>query len=301
MPGEKAEILLLGAGGMLGTDLAAVLTARGIPFVGTTFPSGSAEYRAVDLTNSDALGAVIAEVKPRWIVNCTAYTDVDKAETEYVTALKVNADAVGELGRLAALNGAKVVHISTDYVFGGVSFASTADRKPLDESTKVAPNSVYSFSKWYGEELLRKSHPDGHLIVRSSWLYGRAGKNFVETIKKLAAERDELRVVDDQFGSPTWTGWLAPLLLELIDKDARGTFHVCCRGEIHWCRFAQEIARLTGSSCNILTQTTEQLNRPAPRPPYSVLAVGKVERLLGRKCLDWQEGLKSYLSGAAPV
>ncbi len=295
---QTDPILLLGAGGMLGVDMAAALTSRGLPFVGTTFPAdSSSEYRALDITDSVALADVISEVRPSWILNCTAYTDVDKCETEYITALRVNADAVGELGRIAAIRGARVLHLSSDYVFGGVHFAAGAERRPLDENCKVAPNSVYSFSKWYGEELLRKAHPEGHLIVRSSWLYGRGGKNFVATIKKLAAEREELRVVDDQFGAPTWTGWLAPTLLELVGREARGTFHACCRGEIHWCRFAQEIAAQTGSNCRVLSQTTEQLGRPAPRPPYSVLAVGKLEKFLGKKCLEWQDGLKLYLAG----
>ena len=301
MSSSTADYLVLGASGMLGSDLAAVLDARKIPFVGTAFPQAAGgRYLPLDLTDAGAVGAVVSSVKPKWIINCTAYTDVDKAETEYVTALRVNADAVGELGRIASMHGARVLHVSTDYVFGGVLFPRPEDRRPLDETVRPAPNSVYAFSNWYGEELLRKTQPDSHLIVRSSWLYGRHGKNFVETIKKLAAERSELRVVDDQFGAPTWTGWLAPLLLELVQKQAQGTFHACCRGEIHWCTFAREIAALTGSSCNILPQTTAQLGRPAPRPPYSVLCLAKVEAFTGRKCLDWREGLKSYLAGAEP-
>ncbi len=292
---------------MLGTDVAAALRQRGIPFAGTTFPAAAAvdtagidsfgPYRAVDLNDGAAVGALIAETGPSWIINCTAYTDVDRAETEYVTALRVNADSVGELGRLAAAAGSRLLHISTDYVFGGVNFPTAADRRPLDENAKPAPNSVYAFSKWYGEELLRKSHPDGHLIVRSSWLYGHSGKNFVDTIRRLAAEREELRVVNDQFGSPTWTGWLAPLLLDLIAADAEGTFHACCRGSITWYDFAAEIVRSSGLPCRVLPQTTEELGRPAPRPPYSVLSTDKIEMFLGKQCMDWKEGLAAYLKG----
>lgn len=207
-------ILVVGAKGMLGRDLMRVLPGdvRGV------------DIEEIDITSPESVRRVILTLKPRVVVNCAAYTDVDGCETNADLAMAVNGEGVGHLAAVTREIGALLVQVSTDYVFDGTKGS------PFQEDDPVNPLSVYGRSKLLGEEQARWN-PD-HLIVRTQWLYGLGGKNFVETMLRLSTERSEIAVVDDQFGSPTWTVDLALAISELIENNCRGTYHAANRGSV---------------------------------------------------------------------
>lgn len=304
-----------------------------VPTVREVSPRESATMeglRPLDITSPDEVRTVLQQVRPAAIVNCAAYTRVDEAERDYSRAFETNAAGVGTLARCAAEIGSVLVQISTDYVFGGellgrpsspqadAELRESAARmragtlppldgvrladefpagivRPYREDDAVHPCGIYGHSKRFGEELARASHPDGHLILRTSWLYGPNGTSFVATMLRLGAERKKLTVVNDQFGSPTWTPWLAETIVALIERGARGTFHAAGHGGISWFEFAQEILAQAGLPAQVEPQTTAELGRPAPRPPFSVLDVSKLEECIGAPCPEWREDLKRHL------
>lgn len=291
------KILVTGARGMLGTDLVTHLKgARAISFI-TDCVAGdekSDQLVLLDITDEAAVREAVVEFQPEWIINCAAYTNVDKAEEEKEAAFMVNASGVENLAKVARDYRCKLLHVSTDYIYGGSSEAFR-EQVPYKEEDPPAACGVYGRSKLSGEELLVRTLPERHLIVRTSWLHGVAGPNFVHTILRLGKEREEIRVVDDQVGSPTWTWWLAEILLQLVGRDQRGVFNASSRGNISWYEFAREIVGQAGLELRIYPQTTEELNRPAPRPAYSTLDVTKLETCLGRPCLGWKEGVRGHL------
>ena len=270
-------ILVVGSKGMLGQELMGLLgsAARGV------------DVEDIDITDLGSVQRVLLTLKPRVIINAAAYTDVDGCQTNAELALQVNGEGVAHLAMISKEIGAKLVQISTDYVFDGGKHA------PYLEDDAPAPLSIYGESKLAGE-MNAKFNPD-HLIVRTQWLYGHAGKNFVETMLRLSAERSVLDVVDDQIGSPTWTYDLALALKALIDKDCRGTYHAANSGFVSWNGFAREIFRLAGSAVTVNPMSTEKLNRPAPRPLYSTLDCSKLAEDTGFVPEPWQEALKRYL------
>jgi dTDP-4-dehydrorhamnose reductase len=281
------KIWLCGAQGMLGSAIAAKLSARGTSFEGSD--------RELDIADRDQVLAFAERMRPDWIVNAAAYTNVDGAESDQEQAERVNAAGPECLGEAAARVGASVLHFSTDYVFDGKG--ST----PYEENAPCAPNGVYARSKLEGEQRLLAA-ARGRIrvqIVRTSWLFGENGKNFVATMLALMAERDELRVVDDQHGRPTYTGDLADAALALEGVD--GIFHFANAGATSWCGFARGIlaqARELGLPVRtsvIHAVTTAEFPRPAPRPAYSVLSTDKITRQLGRAPRPWQEALRDYL------
>ena len=272
---------------MLGTDVVAAFSAAGAQLQ-------QLSHQQLDVCDSEAVHTAVLQAGADWIVNCSAYTAVDDAETEYAKAFAVNASAVAHIARAAASAGTRVLHVSTDYVFGGQGSGSR--QEPYSEEDAVAPCGIYGHSKLYGEELLRSILPDSHLVLRTSWLHGIHGKNFVDTMLRVGAERDELRVVDDQRGSPTWTPWLAAVMEKLVAKDARGVVHACSRGDVTWHDFAAEIFKQAGIEVKLSRQSTEELARPAPRPAYSTLSVAKLEEILGEPCIDWRECVAEHLS-----
>ena len=158
------------------------------------------------------------------------------------------------------------------------------------------PCGVYGHSKRFGDELVSRILPNHSLIIRTSWLHGVHGPNFIDSILRFAKQREEIRVVNDQTGSPTWSSWLAEIMLALLMKDARGVFNATSRGDITWFDFATEIVRLAGLQTRVLPQTTEELNRPAPRPVYSTLELSKLEAFLGKPCIDWKEGVAAHMA-----
>jgi dTDP-4-dehydrorhamnose reductase len=228
----------------------------------------------LDVTDRDAVREAIAPDDV--VINCAAWTDVDGAEEQEAEALRVNGDGARNVAEAAGV----VVYVSTDYVFDGTK------REPYVPSDPVNPMSAYGRTKLAGEQATAEANPRHH-IVRTSWLFGPGGGNFVETILRLAGERDVLRVVDDQIGRPTYTRHLAEALIELSRRDDYGIHHRAGGGQCSWFEFAREIVERAGLDCRVEPCTTAEMPRPAPRPAYSVLAGGDLP--------SWQEGLDAYL------
>ncbi|MDQ3768817.1 MAG: dTDP-4-dehydrorhamnose reductase [Actinomycetota bacterium] len=243
------------------------------------------ERATLDVTDEEAVRARMAAERPVAVINCAAWTDVDGAQEHVREALDVNADAAGHIARAAAEQGARIVHVSTDYVFDG------AKGSPWLESDPVGPLQSYGASKLGGEYAVAAGNPD-HAVVRSAWLFGPGGANFVDTMLRLGSERDEVAVVTDQVGSPTWTGHLAPALVALAEARATGTFHVAGSGACSWHQLCVEAFRLAGVYCTVTETTSAAFPRPAPRPAYSVLGT---ERGAAPRLPPWQEGLAAHL------
>jgi len=280
------RILVTGAGGMLGTDVCHAAAAAGVEAV-------PYDHEGLDVTDSAAVEGAIGRARPDAVVNCAAWTDVDGAESAADAALAVNRDGADAIARGAAAHGAWVVHVSTDYVFNGRESA------PYVESDPVEPLSVYGSTKLKGELKVARAAPDAHTIVRSSWLFGKAGRCFPKTILRLGAERDELTVVDDQIGCPTFTGHLARALLGLVTGERLlGVVHVAAASECSWFEFAREIVRAAGLRCDVKPGKTAALERPAQRPAHSVL---RSERLGAPTLPDWREGLREFMALQVPA
>lgn len=271
-------ILVVGANGMLGQDLMGLLGERGR---GVDLPD-------IDITDMVSVQQVLTTLRPKVVINCAAYTDVDGCESNTETAMQVNGEGVAFLALVTREIGAKLVQVSTDYVFDG------SKGSPYREDDLQQPLNIYGESKLAGE-LNVDINPD-NLLVRTQWLYGLHGKNFVETMLKLGQEKTELTVVDDQIGSPTWTMDLARGIIALIDKDCRGTYHCANSGHTSWNGFAKAIFDEAGLPVQVLPMTTEQLNRPARRPLYSTLDCSKLVADTGFEPQPWHEALKRYLN-----
>ncbi len=279
------KLLVTGAGGMLGRAVVACGGRLGHDVHATT-------RAELDVTDADSAQRVLRAVRPAVVVNCAAYTDVDGAESEWGRAEAVNASGAGHVATATAAVGARIVHVSTDYVFDGTK------REPWVESDPVAPLGVYGDTKLAGEALVAAANPD-HAIVRTSWLFGTGGRNFVETMLALGAERDEVSVVTDQVGCPTWTGHLAGALVELAERPAeRGILHVAGAGQCSWNEFALEIFECARIDCRVLPATSEQFVRPARRPAYSVLGSERRDPVV---LAPWQQGLAEYLATRVAV
>jgi dTDP-4-dehydrorhamnose reductase len=270
-------ILVVGHKGMLGQDLMNLLGERGR---GVDLPD-------IDITDMVSVQQVLTALKPKVVINCAAYTDVDGCETNAETAMQVNGEGVAFLALVTRGIGAKLVQVSTDYVFDG------SKGSPYREEDLQQPLSIYGESKLAGE-LNVDINPD-NLLVRTQWLYGLHGKNFVETMLKLGNEKELLTVVDDQIGSPTWTVDLAKGIIALIDKDCRGTYHCTNSGHTSWNGFAKAIFEASGMAVQVDPMTTEQLNRPARRPLYSTLDCSKLAADTGFVPQSWQDALEQYL------
>ncbi|KAA0895292.1 dTDP-4-dehydrorhamnose reductase [Oryzomonas rubra] len=271
-------ILVVGANGMLGRDLMPLLGDRG----------RGVDIDGIDITSLESVERVLTAVRPSVVINCAAYTDVDGCESNQETAMRVNGEGVGHLAMASRTIGARLVQISSDYVFDG------SKGTPYLEDDAPNPLSVYGESKLAGE-MNAAVNPD-HLIVRTQWLYGLHGKNFVETMLRLGSERDELSVVDDQVGSPTWTVDLAHAVVALLEKGCRGVYHAANEGYCSWNDFARAIFQEAGMAVTVTAMTTEQLNRPARRPLYSTLDCGKLARDGGYRPQPWRDALRSYLN-----
>lgn len=242
----------------------------------------------LDITDADAVTAAVRSAAPDVVVNCAAYTNVDGAEEHAQLARTVNGGAVGNVAAAAAAIGAWTIHISSDYVFDG------RKREPYVESDQPAPLSAYGASKLSGERAVAAAAPGRFTIVRSSWLFGVQGSCFPATILRLARDRGELTVVDDQVGTPTFTGHLAQALVQIASERPAGILHVAGDGACSWFEFAREIVRAAKLSCEVKPGRTEDLARPATRPSYSVLGSERgAPRLPG-----WREGLADYLDAA---
>jgi dTDP-4-dehydrorhamnose reductase len=276
------KILVTGAGGMLGRDV--VRAALEANHEVAAYPRAE-----LDVTGPSAVARVFKRELPGAVVHCAAYTDVDGAEGDQERAMAVNADGARNIAAAAQAVNARVVYPSTDYVFDGHKGG------PYVESDEPGPESVYGRSKLAGERETAAATPL-HMIVRTSWLFGTGGRNFVETMLSLADELGEVLVVRDQVGCPTYTGHLAQALVRLCPTEAYGIHHIAGGGECSWFEFAGEIFRQADVECRVLSSTTDEFPRPAPRPPYSVLETERSEAL---RLPDWQRGLSAYLAERA--
>ena len=266
---------------MLGTDLRNELAGRGEDVIALT-------RAELDVMDARAVSSVIREHAPSVIVNCAAYTKVDQAEVEESTAKAINGSAVELIGCAANEAGALLVHVSSDFVFDG------SKREPYEEDDPTGPLSAYGRSKLLGE--IAAAHAKEHLIVRTSWLFGLHGTNFVEAIRnQIRKGKNPLRVVSDQRGRPTYTPHLARALVRLVPL-ARGVVHYADAGECSWFDFARAIAQESGASTEVRPVSTDEFPRPAPRPAYSVLSTRRYEELTGVTPESWREGLRDYLS-----
>jgi dTDP-4-dehydrorhamnose reductase len=278
------RLVVTGAGGMLGQDVVRAARAAGHDPVALS-------RAQLDVTDPNAVASAVDDARPDALVNCAAWTDVDGAESHRAEAAAVNAAGAGHVALAAADTGVPLVHVSTDYVFDG------RGREPYGESAPTGPLSVYGATKLDGERAVERAGGD-HTIARSSWLFGTSGPNFVETMLRLGAERDAVSVVTDQVGCPTFTGHLAGAVVILAEAGPRGVVHLAGAGSCSWHDFAVEIFRQAAVDCRVDAATTAEMARPAPRPPYSVMAS---ERADAPRLPDWRQGLAAYLAERAPA
>jgi dTDP-4-dehydrorhamnose reductase len=272
------KILVPGAGGMLGRDVVEALAARGHEVVGMS-------HEELDVTDGPQVDEAVGRLRPDAIVNCAAFTDVDGAESNERQAMAVNDTGAGLLAVAAGTVGAKVVYPSTDYVFDGNKGA------PYVESDMPHPLSAYGRTKLAGETSVAVANGQ-HLIVRTSWLFGAGGRNFIETMLRLGVEQPEVLVVSDQVGTPTYTRHLAGAIALLAESDDYGIHHVTGSGSCSWFEFAQEIFDQAGLETRVMAARTQMLGRPAPRPAYSVLGSELPEPTV---LPNWRAALAEYM------
>ncbi len=287
-------IWLVGNRGMLGREVESLLARERLMSVGTD--------REIDITDEEAVQSFLrnSQTPIEWIINCAAYTAVDRAEEEPNTAYLINVDGPRNLARVAEEAGATLLHISTDYVFDG------GKRDEYSEEDPPGPLGVYAQSKYAGELAVQASG-SRHFLVRTAWLYGRDGVNFVETMLRLFGERDEVRVVNDQRGSPTWARDLAGAILAFIEKKTLpyGVYHFTNEGFTTWFEFAREILRLgkqrglVRREVRLMPITTAEYPTRAKRPANSVLSKQKITQVLGLSIRPWQQALDEYLAERA--
>ncbi|HEY0392197.1 MAG TPA: dTDP-4-dehydrorhamnose reductase [Solirubrobacterales bacterium] len=273
------KVLVTGAGGMLGRDVVLAAGNAGHDVVGFG-------HTELDIADAAAVTAKLDLERPDVVINCAAWTDVDGAEDSEEAALAVNGTAAGNVAAAAAALGASIVYVSSDYVFDGTKGA------PYVETDQTAPLSAYGRTKLAGEEATAAANKR-HFVVRSSWLFGIGGSNFVETMLRLASTQNEVLVVRDQVGSPTYTWHLASGIVRLIEGIEFGIHHMAATGSCSWYDFAREIFEQAKVECRVLSATTDMLGRPAPRPPYSVLTS---QRRHAIELPAWQDGLAGYLA-----
>ena len=283
------KVLITGANGQLGREL--VRLGQRVDFEVHSF-----SRQQLDITNKNQIEQIFPRISPSLVINAAAYTQVDRAENESDLAYAVNKNGPAYLARYCDDNHLKLIHISTDYVFDGTK------GRPYQESDPIAPLGVYGQSKAQGETAIRSILPN-HIIVRTSWLYAVYGNNFVKTILKLATEKTTLRVVADQFGSPTSAADLANAVLTIArkisasEKNYWGTYHYCCKGITTWHALAEKIIELAMPYAALRARhveaiTTAEWPTPAKRPPYSVLDCSRLKSRFGIEPEAWQQSLK---------
>lgn len=276
------KVIVAGSKGMLAQDLIPLLTEQ--------HETSLFDQEQIDITDQERVFEFVGGVKPDLVINCAAYNQVDQAETDRETAFRVNADGVRHLALACKEFESVLCHFSTDYVFDGRS------NRPYQPDDEPNPVSVYGQSKRAGEVFVQ-SILDHYYLIRTSSLYGKHGPNFVRTILRLAQEGDMLRVVEDQVMSPTWTVNLARGTIRLIESGSFGTYHLTDRtdGGISWFEFAQEILRLRGLDNRVEPATSEEFNRPAKRPAYSVLDTSLFTQCSGYEPMPWQDSLRHFM------
>jgi dTDP-4-dehydrorhamnose reductase len=283
------KILITGANGQLGSEIRKSSDSfSDLRFVFT-------DLNELDITNPEAVEALLAQEKPQWVVNCAAYTAVDKAETEEETAWLINAIAPAILAEKSKAAGCRYVQISTDYVFDGKNY------RPYVEQDEVCPTSVYGHTKLEGELISLTNNPET-LVIRTSWLYSSFGNNFVKSMIKFGMERDHLNVIFDQIGTPTYAGDLAMTILEIIQKTESGscefvpgTYHYSNEGVCSWYDFALAIHQIYGINCRVDAIESKDYPSPVARPPYSVLNKSKIKSIFGIHIPYWRTSLEKCI------
>ena len=276
------KVLITGVSGQLGNDAAKVLTARGVDFLGVS-------SKEMDITDRDAVLGMFSEYRPDAVLHCAAYTQVDRAEDEPERCMSVNADGTRYIAEACREIGAKLLYISTDYVFPG-----TGD-KPWETDDPTGPLNVYGMSKLAGEQAVREL-VEKHFIVRTSWVIGEHGNNFVKTMLRLAEKYNELRVVDDQIGSPTFTADLAPLLCDMLETDKYGCYHATNEGFCSWAELAEAVFRLSGKNVTVRHVSTEEYGARAARPKNSRLSKASLDAGGFARLTGWETSLAVLLA-----
>jgi dTDP-4-dehydrorhamnose reductase len=277
----KLRAVVTGAGGQLGVDMVGCLLAQGFEVKGFT-------RSELDITDYEQSKALLTAFRPDVIVHSAAYTKVDQAETDTDEAYAINAYGSRNIAVIAENLGAKLVYVSTDYVFDGQGAA------PYDEFHPTKPINVYGRSKLAGEQFVEQFH-SRYFIVRTSWVYGKHGANFVKTMLKLAEERDTLTVVSDQVGCPTYTKDLAACIASLVQTEKYGIYHVSNSGSCSWFEFAKAIFELAERKVDVQPVSSEQFVRPAKRPSYSVFGHKALERNGFGQMRHWKEALGAFI------
>lgn len=277
-------VLVTGANGQLGNSIR--LLAENHPGYNFLFT----DVDTLDITNPAAVRGMIKDNQVDFVLNCAAYTAVEKAEEDEALCRRINAFAVGVLGKAAHEAGAKMIHVSTDYVFSGTSY------RPYVETDVTCPISAYGRTKLAGEEILQEVCPDA-VIIRTAWLYSEFGSNFVKTVLRLGKERDQLGFVFDQIGTPTYAGDLAAAILAVVTADERnafvpGIYHFSNEGVCSWYDFTVKILQIAGIDCHVLPIETKDYPTKAVRPPYSVLNKKKIKTTYGITIPHWEESLR---------
>ena len=274
-------VLVTGANGQLGSDVLDLLKARGIPSKGYDLP-------VLDITNKEGVAELFSSKKPTHVIHCAAYTAVDEAENDRENCRRINVDGTENVALACQNAGAVLLYLSTDYVFNGTGEAEWT------EEAKTAPLNWYGQTKLNGENAVKK-HLERYFIVRTSWVFGKSGGNFVNTMLRLGKEKPQLSVVSDQIGSPTYTRDLAVVLIEMLYSEEYGAYHVTNSGFCSWYDFACEIFRLSGVSAVVRPVVTSEYPTVAARPHNSRLSKGKLEQSVFPVPYSWQDALQRYL------
>lgn len=274
------KVIVTGAKGQLGTDVMTELKKRSYLAVAADLPE-------LDITDRDKVESFIESEKPDAVIHCAAFTNVDLAETEREICKAVNVDGTENIALACEKCGAKLLYLSTDYVFGGSGEA------PFETDSPVAPCNYYGLTKLMGEEKVRQCQK--HFIVRISWVFGKNGKNFVKTMLRLAETREEIKVVNDQVGSPTYTPDLARLLCDMIETEKFGTYHATNDGFCSWAEFAGKIMELAGKETRIIPITSDEYESAAVRPANSRMSKRSLAENGFEPLPDWQSALERYL------
>lgn len=288
------KILITGSKGQLGNELIDIINKGKAEIGNVSEVIKNSEVIGLDvdkldITNLQQVTNIFNELKPDVVINCAAATNVDSCETNEDFAFKVNSIGPRNLAIVCEQIGAKLVQVSTDYVFSGVG------NKPLKEYDITAPYSVYGKTKLLGENYVRELSTK-YFIVRTAWLYGYVGHNFVYTMRRLGKERDMLTVVNDQKGNPTHANDLAYHILKLIQTEEYGVYHCTGKGECTWYDFAKMIIELSGEKCEVKPCTSEEYKTPAKRPEYSSLDNMMLRNTIGDEMRDWQDAIKSFIN-----
>ncbi|MGE5495695.1 MAG: dTDP-4-dehydrorhamnose reductase [Burkholderiales bacterium] len=278
-------VLIIGSNGQLGRQMQKTLTQKNINCKAYDYPE-------IDISDIMSMQTLFEQTNPDTVINCAAYTNVDKAETDYDAAYKINALGPKILAEICFKRNIELIHISTDYVFNGEAIIENGISRPYFETDSCDPQTVYGKTKLEGERFIRQY--EKYYVLRTAWLYGD-GNNFVKTMLRLSEVQDEVRVVNDQIGSPTSTVDLANAICGLIGTGAYGLYHATCEGQCSWYDFAQKIFKLRGLEIKVVPVTSEEFPRPAKRPKWSVLE-NRALKVVGKNVFrPWEDALKEYL------